>query len=193
MKYGKREMPRKWNRKGLTAIIAVALILTCTVGGTLAWLATKTETVVNTFVPTKVTTDIYEEGEDTGIKSNVKVTNTGTADAYVRAAVVVNWIDDDGNVCAKVPVEGENGDYTCEYDKTGAWVKGNDDFWYYTKRVASGETTEIPLITSCKPNKANENGYRLQVTILAEGIQADGMGANSAQDAWAKAAESANS
>ena len=189
MKHGKREMPR--NKKGLTALVALVLIFCCAVGGTLAWLTTKTDPVTNTFTPAHVTTAIYENGEEKNgagfigeAKTDVKVKNTGNTDAYIRAAIIFNWADASGNVYGKAVTAD---DYTIVINKTD-WTKGADGFYYYNSSVEPGVLTSN-LIESCTPQdeKAPE-GYALQVTILADGIQAKGItGATNAQTAFANA------
>lgn len=182
MKNGKRV--RQNGRKNMLIVLALVLVL-CAAGGTIAWLATNTNSVTNTFVPAKVENEIDEEIKD-GVKKNVTVTNTGDVEAFVRAAVIVNWVDSNGNVA--VPPAGAT--YSIEYNKgTGEkqWTQVGD-YWYYNSVVPKGESTGA-LINEARETNAPE-GYHLQVTIVAESIQAEGMGATSAQDAWAKAAAS---
>ena len=192
MKHGKREMPRKHNSKALTALVAVALILCCTVGGTLAWLATSTDPVENTFTPAKVSTEVDEKTGD--FKSEVKIKNTSDIDVYVRAAIVVNWVklNDSGEVVsvyADSPVLGT--DYTCSIGSD--WTLEDDGYYYYNKKVAANTSTTDLIVKADQITTANvPEDYQLQITILSEAIQADGMGVNNAQDAWAKAIADAN-
>ncbi len=172
---GKRVL--KTNRKAPVALVAILVLLCCAVAGTVAFLVTKTDSVVNTFTPSKVTTYVEEEFNGQ-TKSNVKIQNTGDIDAYIRVAVIVNWADASGNVYGEKPVEGT--DYTISYNKTvqadgGQWIEGSDGYWYYTKPVAPS-TEDNPqytgvLIKSCEPGAQAPAGYDLQVTILADGIQ----------------------
>ena len=180
------------NKKTLPAFVALVLILCCTAGGTLAWLVTTSGPVVNTFTPGSVTTYVDEKFEN-GTKSNVTVTNTGNVDAYIRAAIVVNWINDQGEVYAQ-PVK--DSDYEIELNiGTGEkqWTKGTDGFYYYNNSVAPGVQTDVLIKSLTKTDSAvTPAGYDLQVTILAEGIQAEGMGASSAVDAFKAAYDSAH-
>ena len=172
---GKRVL--KTNRKAPVALVAILVLLCCAVAGTVAFLVTKTDSVVNTFTPSKVTTYVEEEFNGQ-TKSNVKIQNTGDIDAYIRVAVIVNWADAQGNVYGEKPVE--RTDYTISYNKTvqadgGQWIEGSDGYWYYTKPVAPS-TEDNPqytgvLIKSCEPAGQAPAGYALQVTILADGIQ----------------------
>lgn len=176
---GKRVM----KTKKPVALVAILVLLCCTVAGTVAFLVTKTGPVTNTFTPASVTTQVEEKFDGT-TKSDVQIKNTGNIDAYIRAAVIINWADANGNVSA-TPVK--DGDYVIKYDSSNTWKKIGD-YWYYTKPVAADSLTEKALIESCAPvaGKAPE-GYNLQVTILADGIQADGVASNGKtpmEDAW---------
>lgn len=174
MKYGKREMRRNYNRKGLTALVAAVLLFCCTVGGTLAWLATSTGDVVNTFTPANITTEVEEKLEG-GTKKDVYVQNGSTSiDAYIRAVIVVNWVENaTGNIYGKAP-KAET-DYTLTLGSK--WLEKTADgqtYYYYPDVVkAGGQTTD--LIESIAPVVDNAPaGCHLEVTILTEAIQADG-------------------
>ena len=113
------------------------------------------------------------------------IRNKGNVAAYIRAAIVVTWKNEAGQIYPKNPEKGT--DYSIDIN-TMDWTK-NDGFYYYNKTVDAGKTTSY-LIKSCSPvaNKAPE-GYFLNVEILGQAIQAEGMGATSAQEAWTKAAD----
>ena len=96
--HGKRARKRPLARPVLLAL-SLVLVLGLSVGGTLAYLVTSTGPVTNTFTPGEVKTEIKEEFAN-DIKENVYVTNTGTVDAYIRAQIVINWVDKDGNMVA---------------------------------------------------------------------------------------------
>ena len=173
---GKRVM----KTKKPVALVALLVLLCCTVAGTLAYLVTSTDPVTNTFTPAEVKTEVTESFvEDKGelVKSNVQIKNNGNIDAYIRAAVIINWADANGNVYGggtpAASTEEVTGDYTISYNTDGSW-KQIGDYWYYTEPVAADSLTEKALIESCTPvaGKAPE-GYNLQVTILADGIQSE--------------------
>ncbi len=171
MKRGKREMSRKYNMRGMTAVVAVALILCCTVGGTLAWLATTSGPVVNTFQPTTVSTGIDEDFED-GVKKDVSFTNTSkSVPVYMRATLVANWVDANGNVYSEAPIEGTDYDITMGDDMSN-WIE-KDGYYYYKKSVPVSGKTDI-LFKSITQGTPPE-GCHLEVTILSEAIQAVGV------------------
>lgn len=183
---GKRLMkkqPRRWNRSA-ALLVCLLLALGCTVGGTLAYIFTNTSPVENIFQPTEVTTTVEEKFEN-GVKSNVKIQNTGSTDAWLRAAVVVTWQNAAGEVYGKAPVQGT--DYSITYNvseqvTSGKWVKGADGFYYWPSPVAPEDLTGV-LITSCTYKANAPEGYTLAVEILGSGIQSKPAGAFN--DSWA--------
>lgn len=174
---GKRVM----KTKKPVALVALLLLLCCTVAGTLAYLVTSTDPVTNTFTPAEVKTEVTESFENdkngTLTKSNVQIKNNGNIDAYIRAAVIINWADKQGNISA-TPVN--DSDY--EMTLGSGWVKIGD--YYYCKTTTAHGASTAPLIISCAktPSAAVPDGYDLQVTILADGIQSEP--ADAVTQAW---------
>ena len=180
-------------RKALIVLITVAMLLLTAAGTTLAYLMDRTDPVNNIFAPAQVSCAVVENGREytdnvvnISEKSNVTVKNTGTVSAYIRAAVLVTWKSEGGVVYAAAP---EAGDYTLQIG-TGDWT-GQDGFYWYGDDVAPGSATSA-LITSAKqlregPVGADGTQYYLSAEIVVEAIQAEGMGADTAQAAWAAA------
>lgn len=157
-------------------LIAIILLISTAVGSTVAFLATKTEPVENSFEYANVSCKVTQNCDTDG--SIVQVKNTGTISAYIRAAVVANWIDADGrNIAASVP-EGYSYDLTCS---SGSWAQGNDGFFYYLLPVAPGALTEGSLLT-CTVTCPENPEYTLSVDVLAEAIQSTP--ASALNDAW---------
>lgn len=194
---------KKFINKKFIVVTALALLFFVTVGSTLAYIFTKTEPVENTFNPSKVACAVVENNKadensanivETGsTKTDVKIKNTGDTDAYIRVAVVVNWMSDDGTkVWATKPVEDK--DYTISYDLSNGWVDGNDGYYYYTKAVPPTDGSNLTSILIENATQINDGPkgtdgtqYYLSIEIVASAIQSNGMGANSALEAWAKA------
>lgn len=156
-------------------LIAVILLISTAVGSTVAFLATKTEPVENSFEYANVSCKVTQNRDTDG--SIVQVKNTGTISAYIRAAVVANWMDVDGNIAASVP-EGYSYDLTCS---SGSWVLGNDGFFYYLLPVAPGASTEGSLLT-CTVTCPETPEYTLSVEVLTEAIQSTP--ASAVNEAW---------
>ena len=180
-------MKKYINRKSIL-ITSVALLLLVAVGTTLAYVITKTDPVENKFDPSKVScavVEVVEKGDSsentanvvqTGkSKTNVQIKNTGDTDAYIRAAVVVNWMNEDGTrAWATKPVQGA--DYSISYNLSNGWIDGGDGYYYYTQPVDPGDMTNI-LITSATQNATGPKGtdgtqYYLSIEIVASAIQA---------------------
>ena len=167
---GKRVM----KTKKPVALVALLVLLCCTVAGTLAYLVDKTPEVKNTFEPAYVTTAVDEKFEN-GVKNDVKIQNTGNIDAYIRATVIVNWANDAGEISG-TPVT--NADYSITYNtgENGDWFVGSDGY-YYCKTSVKSEKQDAKdcwtpvLIESCTQKGTAPEGFHLQVTILADGIQ----------------------
>ena len=160
-------------KKSIALLVSLILVLSVTIGVSLAYLVATSGSVENTFSPSRVTTEVNETF-DGNVKTNVSIKNTGDTTAYIRAAVVVTWQDENGNVHGTVPA---NGDYEITYnlyDQTnpvGKWELGTDGFYYWTSPVAPDATTGV-LITEAKPLKAAPaEGYTLCIEILGSGIQ----------------------
>ena len=159
-------------KKKLTVLVALLLLVTVSVGGTLAWLATQTDPVTNTFTPSHVTTAVDEEIKGS-TKEKVSITNTGDTDAYLRATYVLNNVDADGNILPGTPVVSLT-------VNSNNWCEGSDGYYYSTKSVAPNESLEL--------FKNVTAGAGVQMTIIAEGIQSTGMGETNAQDVFKAAA-----
>ena len=159
----------KTNRpKHFAGLLALALILVCTVGGTVAYLVTHTDPVVNTFTPGEVSCQVEEKFEGNNVKTEAVVKNTGNVPAYIRVAVVANTIDAQGNITGMETLP-------AGWLNTEDWTKSGD-FYYYKGVVQPGDVT-ANLLTA-----AGIDLTGIQVTILASAIQS--MPDEAVKDAW---------
>ena len=159
----------KTNRpKHFAGLLALVLILVCTVGGTVAYLVAQTDPVTNTFTPGEVSCQVEEKFEGNNVKTKAVVENTGNVPAYIRVAVVANTIDAQGNITGMetLPTDWLNDEY---------WTKIGD-FYYYKGVVQPGAVTENLLTAGGIPLTG------IQVTILASAIQS--MPDAAVEDAW---------
>ena len=161
----------KTNRpKHFAGLLALALILVCTVGGTVAYLVTHTDPVVNTFTPGEVSCQVEEEFKDKNtVKTKAVVKNTGNVPAYIRVAVVANTIDKQGNITGAAD---EN--ILKNALAASGWTKNGDYYYYNTAVDPNGLTGEL------LKNSIELEG--IQVTILASAIQSTPTDA--VQEAW---------
>lgn len=161
-------MKRIFNGSGgrkTALILSLCLIFALAVGTTFALLKASTDPVENTFTAAKSGTDIVEE-LDGNQKKSIVVKNTGTAVSYVRVKLVMNWVDENGNVSAE-PVN-----IDVKYDTT-KWFE-QDGIYYYKMPVApDGKTENLLKADSPITEPADKPaGCHLEVTVLAESIQA---------------------
>lgn len=176
----------KYRRKKRTMplaswVLVLMAVLSLSTGAVVAYLAASTGAVTNSFNAAQSKDPIIAESmsPDKLTKSNVAVqpNNPGYA-VYVRAAVLVNWKNGDGNVLAKAPVLGT--DYSMDPGDSGWFEHGG--FYYYAEMVkdeidVNPDKTDqtanlIDSITVLKP--APVSGYTLNVEIITQTIQALG-------------------
>lgn len=175
--YGKRKPNIRLNRTAVL-IMAVLLLIGAAVGSTVAFLIDKSEPVKNAFEYAKVSCEVTEKF-DQNKKEDVKVKNTGTIDAYIRATYVVNWVDKDGKIAASDPA---GYSYNVTENPDSKWTKGSDGYFYYTSPVAPGASTEGSLLTCTVVTSPDNPEYTLSVEVLAEAIQSTPNKA--VQEAW---------
>lgn len=157
-------MKRIFNGSGgrkTALILSLCLIFALAVGTTFALLKASTAPVENTFTAAESGTHI-DEKLDGNQKKSIIVQNTGTAVSYVRVKLVMNWVDENGNVSAE-PVN-------ITPSITDNWFEQGGIYYYKMPVAAKGETTNL-LKTPITQGTAPE-GYHLEVTVLAESIQA---------------------
>ncbi len=168
--YQRKHDKRLCRKSGKSAalLVSLLLLLTVTVGGTIAFLMESDAPLHNLFNPSQVTTYVDETLVGT-TKKDVKIQNTGDTEAWIRAAVVVTWQDAEGNVYGQAPVAGTN--YTA-WAPGADWLTGDDGFYYYRYPVEAGATTANALISSIAPvGNPPADGYYLTVEIIGSGIQ----------------------
>lgn len=163
-----------------TLLVSLLLVLGVAVGGTVAFLSTRTDSKVNTFTPSEVTCAVTETFKN-NVKSQVAVQNTGDTTAFIRAAINVTWMKDaeagteynDANqtVSAKSPEKDK--DYSITLAQNTNWLQGADGYYYYQLPVDPKDSTGV-LIEECTLLKdaSAPDGYHLSVEIVASAIQA---------------------
>lgn len=158
--------PHKGRGRLAMMVLSIVLLLGVAIGGTIAWLSTKTTPVTNTFIPAKVTCEVTEDfNEDTGVKTNVNVKNAGNIDVYIRVKLVTYRTNDTGQHIggtAKLP----------QFTPGKNWVK-HVGYYYYTLPVAPGEKPEANLADSMTLEKSykDADGGKQALDVMAEAIQ----------------------
>lgn len=154
---------KKFHNKSLALLVCVTLLLTCAVSGTVAYLVDASGPVENVFTPGSVVPEIDESNNSTA-KQNVTIKNTGTVDAYIRAAIVITW----QNGTNVLPADAD--DYALTL--SDEWLL-RDGYYYWPNKVGSNGRTGV-LITECTSAvEPPADDYTLHVEILAQAIQAE--------------------
>ncbi len=141
--------------KAKVLLLSLILVLTVTVGGTVAYLVTGTSPLENIFKPSHVSCQVND---------GYTVTNTGDIDAYIRVKVTVTWEDASGNIYGQAP------GYTVTPGTD--WFEGSDGYFYYAKAIAPNAAT------TCVYGSVTVNGtpavpaeYTQTITVAAQAIQ----------------------
>lgn len=168
---------KKFHKKGLVLLAAITLLLTCTVSGTVAFLAAGTSSVTNTFTPVELDTKIIENDDfkSTKTKKSIQVQNNGNIDAYVRVAIYGNWVDATGKIVA--PWSGLTTYRTAKWTASGGW-------YYYKGALAPGANTENLLADNATITETGkpEAADHLEIVVVHQSIQAQPDAA--VQNAW---------
>lgn len=146
----------------------VCILACAAVSGSLAWLISTPEPVVNTFTPGVVTIQVDEKFNGT-TKSDVRIKNTGDVPAYIRVALVPAWVDDEGNIAAKPASLKLDCDITWGDNFNQFWFEGTDGFYYCKTVIEPDESTPI-LIKSCTV-KDGEHEYDFELQVIASAVQ----------------------
>lgn len=173
-KYEKCSQVRR--KKGVhkaSVLVALLLVLVVGVGATFAYLKTATNAATNSFLPGHVEIEVNED-------YTITVTNNSTVAGYIRAAVLVNWMKDDGSVYALAP--------SVSITMGSGWSIQGDGYYYYKDPVNPGASTTalIENIATTANELAIPSEYKIKVEILADVIQAKGGAGHTAAD-WGDA------
>ena len=161
--------PHKGRGRLAMMVLSVVLLLGVAIGGTIAWLSTKTTPVTNTFTPAEVNCKVEENfNENTGVKTNVNVTNTGNIAVYIRVKLVTYRTNDKGQ-----HIGGTSG--LPEFALGQDWVK-HGEYYYYTLPVAPDEKPAANLadrMTLEKSYDDDADGGKQALDVMAEAIQSE--------------------
>ena len=155
-------------KKVIFTLVSVILSLSIVTGATYAILYSNGGTLRNIFSPADVTSDVLENTD-----GSISVQNTGSAKAYLRCAISVNWVLTDesgaatGSIYGKVPLT--SSDYSIAISSD--WTLGVDGFYYYSYPTAPGET--VPFVTNAECLTTPPESCSMSVEVVASAIQSD--------------------
>lgn len=164
------------SREKLVVLLISLILLTLTVGTTVAFIIDKTQNVKNVFNPSRVTCEVTEDF-DGETKKNVNVENTSDVSVYVRVKLVTYRVNDNNQLIggtADIP----------GFTPGEGWFQ-KDGFYYYNKPVAAGEKPAADLIGESGIKLieyTDADGGKQVIEVMAEAIQSEPE--NVVQDSW---------
>ena len=177
--------------KTLVALLSLVLLLGCSLGGTLAWLADKTDPVTNTFTVGDIditlveTTTDYKIVPGVNIAKDPKVTVEADSEAcwlFVKIEESANWPDELTYTIATgwTKLTGVTGVYYREVDAETA--KNGDDWQVLAgdNTYPDGVVTVSDTLTKSELQELASNNPTLTFTAYA--VQQEGVG--TAEEAW---------
>lgn len=201
---------RQARRVALTLVLMLTVALV-SIGGTIAWLTDKTDSVVNTFTVGDIDIDLFEHKYENGALTNDEIRNGGNTykivpgtdlpkdpTAVVKATSEACWlfvkIEESDNWPEVKTADGtaRKVDYTVD---SSVWTKLDGVAGVYYKKIDAVTTADTPYnilsnqkvvvsdeLTKTEANAINGN---LTLTFTAYAIQQDDTIATAAE-AWAK-------
>lgn len=180
------------NKKITALSITIVSLIVIIIGISLAFFTSK-DTVVNRFVNGEIKGDIIEpefippDNWNGKIYSKiVEIKNTGKNESFVRVSITPRWVDENN-----IPWSGDVSNKVVKLEFTNLinlplnniwesdkWVKGSDEFYYYTSILPANETTS-KLLASVKVNVSklevdypeDYEGKFLKVDVKVESVQ----------------------
>lgn len=186
---------RNVSNKTVAILLALVLAIGCAVGGTLAWLISKTNPVVNTFTYGDINIDLKEDTKGPytitpgkNITKDPKVTVKANSEAcwlFVKVEEE-NW----------PTLADANGTKKVSYSIADGWtaLKNQTDVYYREVAATTADTsfdvlkdntvTVRDTLTKDEVNKLKNSSKPTQLTFTAYAVQKDSI--DTATDAWAK-------
>ncbi len=183
-KYKKRKNNRLPGGKKVVLLVALAIIMTGVVVGTMAFLIAHSEKVMNTFTVPESGLEI-QETFDGGSKKNVYFVNGSEYPVFMRAKYVACLKDGDGNISPMTP------EFATESINTADWSLNTSDGYYYYNKIVAANDNDPDTKDDMTSNFINEitpdykdvpAGYYLVVDVIVETVQATPTTA--AQELW---------
>lgn len=196
-------MKNKTNRavsiKIAALIAAIVLFIGCTAGGTVAWLVSKPDPIVNVFTVGNINAELTETKKEFKIVPGVDITKDPVAtvkanseDCYLfMQPTEENWpkfkTTEAGSTTRKV-----------EYEIADGWIELTPKHGVYYREVTKSDTDQkFPVLKDNKVTVSNtltkEEADAIQkapkLTVAVYAVQKEGMG--SAAEAWAAATANA--
>lgn len=126
------------------------------------------------------------------VVDGVEIKNTNKKTCYVRAMIIGNWVDAEGNVAAifkpeevDLAITSTNTNYQLASNWGNFWYyDAVNNLYYYKKPLLEGQFTEVKLFDQfTNPKDRTSEGLKLDFVVLVQAVEADADKA-SAKAAW---------
>ena len=157
------------SKKITVCIISIAVLISISVGVTIAYLVSRPDPLDNRFKPVSVAC-IVEDGDAGAGISNLAVKNTGDVKAYARCVVLATYVStSDGTIHSDAPIKGEDFNLNMGSD---SWMLSDDGFYYYALPVEPNSSTDV-LVSSVTEIASAPSGYELRISVYASMLQSE--------------------
>ena len=118
----------------------------------------------------------------TSVIDGIKINNSYNKTCYIRAKIIGNWVDEDGNVAAildpdevNLKISGGNSNYQLSADWGNHWFYDTDtDIYYYREPLKKTESTAFLFDKFTNPNPIQHSeGLKLDFVILVQAVEAE--------------------
>ena len=154
---------QKTKKHSLISFLVIVTLVSISVSSALILLSTEPKT--NTFISGKISCEVQED---------YTIKNTGNTSSYIRAEIIVNFIDENNNIYGEIP------EYTITLGQD--WEQLREDGYYYYKEEVKETESTTGIISEITTGEVPE-GYTLNITILSEAIQSTD-GNKAIENAW---------
>lgn len=182
-------------QKAVLVLLAVVLLIGCTIGATLAWLADKTEPVVNTFTTSDVSIKLSEsEGLNLKMVPGQVIAKDPKVTVVAGSEACYVFVKVDAANGAVLAGEETVADYIT-YAIADAWIELEDGVYYCVVDAATAEAgaafnvlkdNQVQVLPTVTKEMMTENFTAPTLTFTAYAIQKAGFEGKIAE-AWAAA------
>ena len=148
---------KSFKHKKFILTLAACAVIAAGIGGTYAILTASTNNVTNTFKPEVIETEIEEDFSGGNFNKKVTIKNIGPDDAFIRARVTISPED------SRISTVGMDSDSWTYYQ-----ADGEDEGWYYYRKVVEPGKSTTPLMEKVEVVKAFEGDF--DVTVYQEAV-----------------------
>ncbi len=117
----------------------------------------------------------------TSVIDGIKINNTNNRTCYIRAMIIANWVDEDGNIAAildpdevNLIISEGNSNYQLSTDWRSYWFYDEStNIYYYRKPLNRTESTTVCLFEKFTNPIPHSEGLKLDFYVLVQAVDAD--------------------